>query len=321
VDADLKRVLATQAEREQAERHSKCTMARMEAQLGRLAAANNLVLQVIAQNPNDGEAQRFLSELQSQIRKTLDTRQDLAISERKALEGFYAYGQADYASAAAAWRQVRGALDPKLTSEEVAREISNLHFEPYEKIARTYLDEEIEAARVRALFGDGVAAYEKQDFDQSLDAFRQVALANPDYPELGHFLVQSEAAVERKRTSDLTDAKRNQTTESFAKGVVSLEKEDYAQAKVYFEEVLAADPSHPQANLYIQQIDTQKNRRIDPAAAQQHYEAGVIAYVSGDSDQAVREWHIAHRLDPDNPKIAEAVHKVERELVLSKGLP
>ena len=171
------------------------------------------------------------------------------------------------------------------------------------------------------LFGDGVAAYEKQDFDKALGAFRQVALASPTYPQLGQYLVQSEAAVERKRTSDLTDAKRTQTAQSFAKGLASLEKEEYAQAKAYFEEVLALDPAHPQARLYIQQIDTQKNRRVDPAAAQQHYEAGVIAYVGGDSEQAVREWHIAERLDPDNARIADAVHKVERELVLSKELP
>ena len=78
-------------------------MAQMEAQLGHLAVANDLVLQVIVQNPNDGEAQRLLSDLQSQIRQVLDSGQELPIPERRALEGFYAYGQADYTSAAAAW--------------------------------------------------------------------------------------------------------------------------------------------------------------------------------------------------------------------------
>jgi len=321
IDQDLREVLNAQTEREQAERHSKCTMAQMEAQLGRLAVANDLVLQAIAQNSNDAEAQRLLSDLQSQIRQTLDSRKDLSIPERRALEGFYAYGQADYTSAAAAWGQARGALEQSLPAPEAAHQVALLHFASYEKIARAHVDEELEAARIRVLFTDGVAAYDKHDFDKSLGAFRQVALASPTYPQLGQYLVQSEAAVERKRTSDLTDDKRTQTAQSFAKGLASLEKEEYAQAKSYFEEVLALDPAHPQAKLYIQQIDTQKNRRVDPAAAQQHYEAGVIAYVGGDSEQAVREWHIAERLDPDNTKIADAVHKVERELVLSKELP
>jgi hypothetical protein len=321
VDQDLQQVVATQKEREEADRHAKCTEAQMEAQLGRLCVANDLVLQVIAQNPADGEAQRLLSDLQSQIHQTLDQRKDLSVPDRRALEGFYAYGQADYASAEAAWAQARSALERSLPAPEAAHQVALLHFSSYEKIARAHLDEELEAARIRVLFADGIAAYEKQDFDKALGAFRQVALASPTYPQLGQYLVQSEAAVERKRTSDLTDAKRTQTAQSFAKGLASLEKEDYAQAKAFFEEVLAVDPAHPQAKLYIQQIDTQKNRRVDPAAAQQHYEAGVIAYVSGDSQQAVREWHIAQRLDPDNPKIADAAHKVERELDFSKELP
>ena len=321
IDQDLRQVVAAQTEREAAERHATCTEAQMEAQLGRLPAANDLVLQVIVQNPNDAEAQRLLSDLQSQIRQTLDSGKDLSVPERRTLEGFYAYGQADFASASAAWGQARGALEQSLPAPEAAHQVALLHFASYEKIARAHVDEELEAARIRVLFADGVAAYDKQDFDKSLGAFRQVALACPTYPQLGQYLVQSEAAVERKRTSDLTDVKRTQTAQSFAKGLASLEKEEYAQAKSYFEEVLALDPAHPQAKLYIQQIDTQKNRRVDPAAAQQHYEAGVIAYVGGDSEQAVREWHIAERLDPDNTKIADAVHKVERELVLSKELP
>jgi len=321
VDKALNDTIAVEADRERQQRHAACTMAQMEIELGHLPAANDLVLQVIAQNPSDEEAQRLLSDLQSRMRQMLDNRKDLSVPVRKTLEGFYAYGQADYASAAAAWGQARMALEQSFASPESVHQASLLHFEPYDKIARVHLNQELETARIRVLFGDGVTALEKQDFGKALGAFRQVALANPTYPQLGQYLVQSEAAVERMRTSDLSDAKRTQTAQAFARGMANLEKENYAQAKSAFEEVLALDPAHPQAKLYMQQIETQINRQVDPAAALQHYEAGVIAYVSGDSDQAIREWHIAHRLDPDNPKIADAVHKVERELVLSKELP
>ncbi len=321
IEQALRDTTAVEAEHESQQRHALCTMAQMEAQLGHLPAANDLVLQVIAQSPNDAEGQRLLSDIQSQIRQTLDTRKELSVPERRTLEGFYAYGQADYASASAAWGQARNVLEQSSPGPEASHQLVLLHFEAYEKIARAHVDEELEAARVRVLFGDGVAAFEKQDFDKALAAFRQVALANTTYPQLGQYLVQSEAAVERQRTSDLTDAKRQQVQQAFAKGMAGFEKGDYVEAKTSFEAVLALDPANPQAKLYIQQIDTQKDQRVDPAAAQQHYEAGVIAYVSGDSEQAVREWHIARRLDPDNPKIAEAVHKVERELVLSKDLP
>ena len=196
-----------------------------------------------------------------------------------------------------------------------------LHFESYEKIARAHVNEAHEAARLRVLFGDGVAAYNKQDFDKALSVFRQVALASPTYPQLGQYLVQSEAAVERKRTSDLSDAKRQEATQAFAKGMASLEKGDYAEAKTSFEAVLALDPAHPQAKLYLQQIESQKTRRTDPVAGQQHYEAGLIAFVGGDMEQAIREWHIALRFDPENPKVDERFEQSPKGIGVGERTP
>ena len=298
VEQALQRTTALEAEHESFQRHAQCTMALMEAQLGHLAVANDLVLKVITDQPNDAEAQRILSDLQSQIRQALDQRKDLTVPERRTLEGFYAYGQADYASAAAAWGQARSALEQSLPSPEAEHQVALLHFASYDKIARAHVNEELEAARLRVLFGDGVAAYEKQDFKKALDSFRQVALANQTYPQLGQYLVQSEVAVERQRTSDLSDSKRQEALQAFAKGMANLEKGDYAQAKTSFEAVLALDPAHPQARLYLQQIDSQKTRPTDPLAGQQHYEAGLMAFVGGDLEQAIREWHIALRFDP-----------------------
>ena len=91
--------------------------------------------------------------------------------------------------------------------------------------------------------------------------------------------------------------------------MASLEKSNYAEAKTSFEAVLALDPAHPQAKLYLQQIETQKTHRTDPEAGQQHYEAGLIAFAGGDMEEAIREWHIALRFDPENPKVVSAVNQ------------
>jgi tetratricopeptide (TPR) repeat protein len=321
VEVALRHTTTLEADHASVQRHAQCTMAQMEAQLGHLPTANDLVLRVIAENPNDGEAQRLLSDLQSQIHQTLDTRKDLSLPERRTLEGFYAYGQADYASAAAAWGQARSALEQSLPGPEAIHQAALLHFESYEKVARAHVAEELETARLRVLFGDGVAAYEKQDFTKALDSFRQVALANQTYPQLGQYLVQSEVAVERKRTSDLSETKRQEVAAAFAKGMASLEKGNDTEAKAAFEAVLALDPSHPQAKLYLVQIQSQKPRSTDPAAGQQHYEAGLIAFVGGEMEQAIREWHIALRFDPDNPKVTSALNKVQRELASASELP
>jgi len=319
VDRDLQQAVVTQKEREEADRHAKCTEAQMEAQLGRLCVANDLVLQVIAQDSSNREAQKLLSDLQSQIRRTLDSRKDLALPERFALEGFYAYGQADYTSAAAAWAQARSALDQS-SSTEAAHQVALLHFDAYDQTARKHVEDERLALKARTLFTDGMESFEKHDFDKSLENFRQVALLNPDYPQLGAYLVQSEAAVERKRTSDMSDAKRQETAQAFAKGMGSLEQGNYADAKKSFEAVLALDPAHPQARLYLQQIETQNPRSTDPEAGKQHYEAGLIAFVAGEVEQAIREWHIALRFDPENPKVMGAINRAQRELNSSKEL-
>jgi len=86
---------------------SRCEEARLERLAGHLLSANDMILQVLAENGSFSEAQRELSELQSQIRQTLDAGMNTSIRERYAMEGFYAYGQADYVTALAAWGKAR----------------------------------------------------------------------------------------------------------------------------------------------------------------------------------------------------------------------
>ena len=82
-----------------------------------------------------------------------------------------------------------------------------------------------------------------------------------------------------------------------------------------------SDPAHPQAKLYLQQIESQKTSATDPLVGEQHYEAGLIALVAGNIEQAIREWHIALRFDPENPKVVSALNKVQRELASANELP
>src|SRR5437016_7558536 len=67
--------------------------AKVERQQGHLLAANDLVLRIISEKPDQVGAQKELSLLQSDIHEALEKSSDLLIQERYALEGFYAYGQ------------------------------------------------------------------------------------------------------------------------------------------------------------------------------------------------------------------------------------
>ena len=180
---------------------------------------------------------------------------------------------------------------------------------------------EKEQAELHALFARGVAAYDKERFEEALDIFRRLALRDPDYPQLAFYLVQAETGAEKSRARRLGEEKRQEIVALYEKGVTELEKEHFENAEQAFTHVLALDPSHSQARAYLAMAKAENLRRHDPKAAQMHYETGLIAYASGKLDEALREWSIAIRMNPDHPKARVALAKVQKELELSREVP
>ena len=83
--------------------------------------------------------------------------------------------------------------------------------------------------------------------------------------------------------------------------------------------MLLVDPSNPTAGSYLTAVQAEIQRLHDPQAAQAHYEAGLIAYASGKLDEAVREWRIATRMNPQLEKAQNALAKVQKELALNRN--
>ncbi len=298
---------------------SRCEEARMERQAGHLLSANDIVLQVLSENDAFPDAQRELSELQSQIRHTLDSAMSTSILERYALEGFYAYGQADYPAALAAWGKVRTLVEQSYPGSDGHRRLGDFHFASYETISQNHVDEAKRVAALKTLFDDGVMLYEEKHFTRALEEFRKVAIRDPEYPQLGYYLVQAEAASEHERAERLGEQKRQDIERSLQEGLAALDKEKFQEAQNHFDDVLRLDPSHPQARSYLAMVKAEMQKRHDPKAAQMHYEAGLIAYASGKLDEALREWHIATRMNPQHEKALNALAKVKKELALNRG--
>jgi Tfp pilus assembly protein PilF len=99
--------------------------------------------------------------------------------------------------------------------------------------------------------------------------------------------------------------------------LAALEKEQLLEAEQHFKTVLRLDPSHPQAHSYLTMVRAEMQKRHDPKAAQMHYEAGLVAYASGKLDDAMREWHMATRMNPEHEKALNALVKVQKELALN----
>jgi tetratricopeptide (TPR) repeat protein len=315
----------TQADRRAREERwrSRCEEARIERDLGHLPAANDLILKVLSEEPGHAEAQRVLSELQSRLRAALDNAGGLSVPERYAYQGFYAYGQADYAEAFTAWQKVHSILEQGAPAAEAADKIAALHFTVYEKIAQAHVEEEKRTLSLRALFQEGQTLFQMGRYNKALQTFRQLAIQEPEFPQLGFYLVQAEAAAEKDRARRLGEHQRREVEQRLQRGVASLEQQKYPEAEKDFERVLALDPGHPQAASYLAMAQAEMKRNHDPQAAQMHYEAGLIDYASGKLEDAVREWRIATRMDPHHEKAVVALNKVQKELALNQegGLP
>ena len=210
--------------------HGLCEQARIQMQMGHLLQSNDLTLKILGENPSFAEAQRLLSDLQSRIRQTLDHSTDLSIQERYALQGFYAYGQADYANALAGWEKARALIAQSYTPADASRRIDALRFEPYERIAQAEVDQAKHRAELDALFNNGVALDQKARYLEALDVFRRVAIQEPDYPQLGRYLVQTEADAEQERARRLGERKRQQVAQAVQDGLSELESEHYQKA-------------------------------------------------------------------------------------------
>ncbi|HVO32444.1 MAG TPA: tetratricopeptide repeat protein [Elusimicrobiota bacterium] len=297
---------------------ARCEEGRMERQAGHLEAANDLILQVLAENNSFGEAQRELSEIQTALHRSIENGEGISVVERFALEGFYAYNDADYDAAAKTWGKLRTLLEQSYPGAEGERQAKDLRFPPYEKIAQDHVNETRRLADLKTLFDNGLGLFQQKHFTRSLEAFRKVAIRDPEYPQLGYYLVQAEAASERERAERLGEEKRREIDRAFESGVAAMEKENLSEAQADFERVLKLEPSHPQARSYLAMVRAEAEKRHDPRAAQMHYEAGLIAYASGKLDEAMREWQAAIRMNPDHEKAHNAMAKVQRELALNK---
>jgi tetratricopeptide (TPR) repeat protein len=300
---------------------SLCEEAEVEAQLGHLVTAHDRVLRVLGENSSYPPAQQVLSELQVRLYRLLSSGQVERAEERYVLEGYYAYGQAEYETAAAAWSKADTLIRQSYPSAEAAQHFAALRFIPYFQIAQAHVDDSQRTAKLHQAFQLAVSAYERGEYEPALEQFRQIAILNPDYPLLGDHLARAESAVERERGRKLGEKKQQEITQWMARGTAALEQARFSEAQQAFETVLSIDPTHKQAQNYREMVLAEIHKRHDPRAAQQHYEVGLIAYASGKLEEAIREWTIATRMNPNHEKAAHALSKVQKELALNRELP
>ncbi len=311
----LEKAIADTVEAETAAKNSRevslCEQAETEAQLRHWYSAHEVILKLLQENNASVCGQRILSVLQSEVHRLLASDMTLSSTDRYVLEGFYAYGQADYAKALTAW-------DKAVTLDASS---ATYHYDAFRSIAAGHVQQDLLAKKVQRLFAEGVALYDQGSYRSALDLFRRVAIANPEYPQLAAYLARTEAAAEEERVKHLDEEKKSRIAALFEKGMQALQDNQWGKAQTYFQNLLQLDPSHPQATAYLAMATAEIQRQVDPVAAQHHYEVGLVAYASGNLDDAKREWRIAARMNPRLEKVTLALAKVEKELASYREVP
>lgn len=306
---------------EEAQEHKRrvtCEEARIEANLGHLLIANDLILKVLMDKSDDTDGQRLLSDLQSKLYALLQNPGELSLDERYAHEGFYAYDQADYKTAVQSWQKARALIDQNEKSDRSEKRLRELRFVSYETVAQAHLNEETVRHQRKVAFDTAVALYDRAHYLEALAAFRDLAIQEPDYPQLGAYLGRTEAAAEKERTKRLSRERKDQIAKLLQSAQADIEHERYEAAESSLQKMLEFDPAHPQALSYLALTRAELKKRFDPRAAQQHYEAGLIAYASGKLDEALREWHAAVKLDAHHAKAQTALLRAQKEIALDR---
>jgi len=267
--------------------HAQCELAKAEDHLGHWPAANDLVLRVLSEDANNAEAQRLLSDLQSQIHEKLELSADLSAPEREALEGFYAYGQADYRTALAAWSKTRAALEAAYPPADAVIQVTAYHLRTTRKSRRRMWMRKT-AQPIRRIFLRKGWTSPETFLCGRAGPFPPGRAHQPRLPATGDLSGPIRGGRRKRTHAPLNPGKTRPRFRSFARGLAALEKNQYPEARQAFQEVLAQDPTHPQARSYLDVVESEMNRRYDPHAAQLHYEAGLVDYASGKLDDAMR---------------------------------
>ena len=146
--------------------------------------------------------------------------------------------------------------------------------------------------RAETEFNRGLLHYDQGRYEKALVYFRRAAVADPETPHLASYLIRTEHQILRQKTA-LEDIPMETVSE---KPIAS---------------AASAAPTPPQAAPALS----------NPAEAQKHYEAGLIAYAKNELNEAKRHWVITCRLNKEHPKAAQALKRVQDEIAIENHKP
>lgn len=156
-----------------------------------------------------------------------------------------------------------------------------------------------------AYFGRGAVANKKGEYDKAIASFDEAIRTDPK--------IANEPYYKRFRlVADLLRPRpRNPKFEEVAgRGLHALEKGNYDQAIIAFDELIRIDPNHSEAHRWRGDASLKKNQfdkalyeydeaiRLDPKNGMAYSGRGAAAIKKGEFDEAIASFNEATRIDP-----------------------
>jgi len=221
--------------------------------------------------------------------------------------------------------------------------------EQYENITAdmAQVSNEVQTTDLEKLsYAKGYVAYFGQQLSDALNEWGKVLQINPDREEVNEYVVKVSSYLKDSERLAREKETEERVQRLFAEGTADFNKKDWVLCIKKMESVQAIcknehlskslewqSKSGEYINRAVEELSKvagnkrelrpysetgQADSGIDAAGADKKYSDGLVLYAQGKLFDAVKQWEIAVRLDPNNEKAQRALEKAKKELELQK---
>ena len=224
-----------------------------------------------------------------------------------------------------------------------------------EKVAAMKVEEEERRLRetVEKRYFQGIDYYAEGEFNKAIKEWKEVLRIDPEHKGAKEYLEKARDKIatttygERKRKVRVKSPEEEKVEVYYKQGINYYLAGKFKEAIRQWEEVVKMEPSHKGAREYMvkakerlkisgegigyspyeEEIEEYVSELEKTGTTSEekeelitmHYQDGLVAYAHGDLSQAMKEWQIVLKLDPEHKKARRAIIKLQAEMERRRG--
>ena len=220
------------------------------------------------------------------------------------------YDQGQYKDALVSWKRVAEANPNDVEAQQGITQSQ-------EALAR--LETRQKSDQVIGMIEEALSLYADRKWQESLREWKKIRQVDPTVESAKEYITKINAqlaSIARERAAEkapVTDdswrtAKKPVAAVTPTPTTLSSTEGNFPEAIKNMEAILRRDPN----NLKVAQ-DLEKAKSRQQELAEKYYKDGLIAYSEGKVGEAIRQWQVVLRIDPEHAKARQAIVKAQAE--------